>query len=284
MSDKKPLIIIIDIDGTIIGDIRPQVLLYEINYAIKKIDKKFNILNNKDFDNKLEKGIIRPYFAKCLKKLKEQNDNIEYFIYTASDKKWATFLVPHIEKIIDIKINRPIFTREHCDSINNSLQKSLTKVTPSIIKTLKKKYKSLNKNNIENHILIIENAHVYESKDISKIIICPTYDYKYPENIPAIITENIFNKYSQIIIKNINKYISLPSINDYIEFQRLYYTYYIQYISSSSKSNNIQLNDKFFLYLSNIIIYKHISIFTPNNIKYISNKINSKINKINVID
>lgn len=273
---EKPLIIIIDIDGTIIGDIRPQVMLYEINAAIRKIDKKINIFNNKDFQEKLQNGIIRPYFIKFIKKIKEQNQNIEYFIYTASEKQWATFLISHIEKNMNIKINKPIFTRDHCNNINQNIQKSTLKIIPIIIKTLKKKYGLLKQNDIENRILIIENANVYEQSDIPKIVICQTYDFKFPENLPAVITESIFNNYSQIIIKNINKYIIFPYVTNYIEFQHIYYTYYVQYISSIMKSNTIQLQDKFFLYLTNIIIYKHISRFTPNTISYIKTKITSK--------
>jgi hypothetical protein len=63
MLAEKPLIFVIDIDGTIIGDIRPQVMLYEINMAIKKKDKKQNIFNTKDFQNKLKSGIIRPFLV-----------------------------------------------------------------------------------------------------------------------------------------------------------------------------------------------------------------------------
>jgi hypothetical protein len=272
---EKPLIFVIDIDGTIIGDIRPQVMLYEMNMAIKKIDKKINVFNAKEFQNKLRDGIIRPFFGKFIKKIKENYSPIEYFIYTASDKQWATFLVPHIEKSLGIKINRPIFTRQHCNIVNNVVQKSMNRITPDILKTLKKKYGNIK--NIDDRVMIIDNIKVYEHNDVNKMIICPTYDFKLPENLPSIINEKIFKSHKELILNILNRYVTFPNINSYLEFQHAYYIYYIKYISSIIKSNDIQNTDKFFLYLMNIILFKKIKNFPPNTISYISNKINSKI-------
>ena len=66
---REPLIFIIDIDGTMIGDIKPQVMMYEMNIALKRVDKKINVFNVKEFQNKLRSGIIRPYFSKFIKKI-----------------------------------------------------------------------------------------------------------------------------------------------------------------------------------------------------------------------
>ena len=258
---REPLIFIIDIDGTMIGDIKPQVMMYEMNIALKRVDKKINVFNVKEFQNKLRSGIIRPYFSKFIKKIKENYDNVEFFIYTASEKQWATFLIPHIEKTLNIKINRPIFTRQHCTIVNNSVQKSIKKIKPEIIKSLKKKYGNIK--NLDDKCLIIDNIAVYESN--------------LPENLPAILNETIFTNHKDIIFSIINKYMNLPNVNSYLEFQQMYYIYYVKYISNILKSNNTQNKDKFFLYLLNIILYKKISIFPPNTVSYINNKINNKI-------
>ena len=45
---REPLIFIIDIDGTMIGDIKPQVMMYEMNIALKRVDKKINVFNVKE--------------------------------------------------------------------------------------------------------------------------------------------------------------------------------------------------------------------------------------------
>jgi len=271
----EPLIFIIDIDGTIIGDIKPQVMMYEMNIALKKVDKKINVFNVKDFQQKLQSGIIRPYFSKFIKKIKENYTNAEFFIYTASEKQWATFLIPHIEKTLNIKINKPIFTRQHCTFINNSVQKSIKRITPEITRSLKKKYGIIK--NLEDKCLIIDNIAVYENNDSHKLLLCPTYDFKLPENLPAIINEKIFTNHKDIIYSIINKYMNLPSVNTYLEFQQMYYIYFVKYISNILKTNNIQTRDKFFLYLLNIILYKKITFFPPNTVTYINNKINNKI-------
>jgi len=274
-TTEKPFVFIIDIDGTIIGDIKPQVMLYEMNIALKREDKKINVFNVKEFQNKLQSGIVRPYFSKFIKKIKENYSNAEYFVYTASEKQWATFLVPHIEKALNIKINRPIFTRQHCSLVNNSIQKSIKKISPDILKTLRRKYGNIK--SLEDKYIIIDNIAVYEANDQPKMLICPTYDFKLPENLPAIINERIFKNHREIVLGIINKYVILPETNTYLEFQQVYYTYYIKYISNILRSNNFQSRDKFFLYLLNIILYKKINNFSVNTVSYIGKKINNKI-------
>jgi len=276
-----PLIILIDLDGSCVSDVRPQLILYEMNNQIRKQNKKISIFSNKYFIDKLNNGIIRSYFEKFLKKLKEHYSNIEYFIYTASEKNWANYLVPQIEKSINFKFNRPIFTRQNCLIVDNNMQKSVQHISPFLFNSLKKKYGKLRRKDLENNVLIIDNLKVYLKDDINKMVICPTYDYKVPENIPSIITERIFNNYTEIIITILNKYYNniYNNVNNYIEFQKIFYNYYINYLTNIEKINKHQVHDKFFLYLTNIILYKQINHFSPNVIGYINNKIHSKISK-----
>ena len=64
-------------------------------------------------------------------------ENIEIFIYTASIKSWANFLIPKIEKLVNYKFNRPILSREGYVNINNYPQiKSIEVVKPIIYKKL----------------------------------------------------------------------------------------------------------------------------------------------------
>jgi hypothetical protein len=63
MLAEKPLIFLLILMVQLWGYTASQVMLYEINMAIKKKDKKQNIFNTKDFQNKLKSGIIRPFLV-----------------------------------------------------------------------------------------------------------------------------------------------------------------------------------------------------------------------------
>lgn len=92
-----PLVVVLDLDGTIIGDITPQIVSWEICNDIKSSGGG-NFYKPKDLYAKLQGGIIRPYFAEFIKSLKKNIPNIEFFIFTASEKKWAMNIIGYIEK------------------------------------------------------------------------------------------------------------------------------------------------------------------------------------------
>jgi hypothetical protein len=86
---------------------------------------------------------------------------------------------------------------------------------------------------------------VYEQNDNNKLIICPTYDFKLPENLPCIINEN-FKTHKDLILNILNRYVTFPNVNSYLEFEHVYYIYYIKYISAIFKTNHEETEDKFF--------------------------------------
>ena len=122
---SAPYIIVFDVDGTLIGDIRPQLVLYELYSALKTKDVKTanKFLKASDFRMKLNQGILRPHVGKFIKKMQQTYDNIEFYIYTASEKGWAQFLIPHLENCLNIKFKRPLLTRENCVWQQDNLEK-----------------------------------------------------------------------------------------------------------------------------------------------------------------
>jgi hypothetical protein len=281
MTEKPlPLIIVFDIDGTLIGDIRPQVMLYELSMSMKVPNRRPNIMNGKDFQQKLKNGIIRPYFTKFVKKLKETIPNVEFFIYTASERSWANFLVPHIEKACGCRFHRPILCRDNCLMFQNEYKKNVNAIYSCLSKTLKKQYGFLRFQDVENRILVIDNnMSVYDQNDQKRIIFCPTYDYLSPENIPTTIPRNIFLSHANTVYNVLGKYMPMPQSVDYHEFEKYFYAYYTKQLSSLYKHNIEQSKDKFFLYLLNIILYKRITSFSPSTIAYVSQKLAQKLNK-----
>ncbi len=269
-TDNLPLIIILDLDGTIIGDITPQVLLYELIKILKRnISIKFNI---EEFKYKLMNGIVRPYFKKCLKELSKHN--IEFFVYTASEKVWAEFVIKNIEESLDISINRPIFTRKDCKFVNNDYLKSTNFIKKKIVKSLsKKKNFKYSIEDFNNRILIIDNRDVFDKIDKNKLIICDTYNYKKEENIFSYINRELYEKYNKLIYILLKKHgYNLKYTTNYEDMLIQFYSIYINEL----KKDNI--NDLLFYKLMKIIIKKNIKKFSDNKIDYIRKKLNKKDN------
>ena len=169
------LVFLIDLDGTIQGDVSSQVKEFQIINELRKQHNCKRIKHNKKgLDEDLRRGLIRPEFQTFIDYIK--TTNIELYIYTASDKQWALYLIPVLEKIIDYKFNRPIFTRDDCMiDEKNTYYKSIQHVHPVIFRNLKKKYSSLKKDALD--IRLIDNNYVLKPFELDKLIKCTTYNY-----------------------------------------------------------------------------------------------------------
>lgn len=268
--DKCPLVIILDIDGTVIGDITPQVVLYEIVNELKKQKERVPYDIN-TIVTKLQAGVIRPHFDVFVNEL--QKYGVEFFVYTASEKAWAEYIVKLIEKTHNIKVNRPLFTRNNCSFSGKDYVKSIKTIRPLILRTLRKKYKGLQLCQLKDNLMIIDNREVYNSKNDSRVILlCPTYSYAIPENIPAIIKPDVFANHAKMINEIMMKYnmIQKPVYN-YLRFQKLFYERYIQDISHTI-SNSESQTDMFFERTKNAILQKNIKSFSPRVVSYLNQK------------
>jgi hypothetical protein len=260
------LALILDIDGTLIGNIVPQILLYDLK--TNRLPIKFS---NKDLFDRFDHGLARPYFDTFLKQLRARIHNIEIFIYTAGEDKWGLFIANQIERYYSIKINRPIFTRKYCILKDNTIRKSITKITPYIKRNLERRYGKLK--NIKDHILVIDNSRVFDQEDYKHLIVCPTYKYTYIENLPALVNEYTFMRNKSLIeeslirmFPNMQNY----TINTYKDFEKVFYTYYLRYLESKN-------NDKFWFYLSKLLELKNITNFNPKVVSYINRKLSKRL-------
>ena len=178
IKSVKPIVILLDMDRNIIGDISPQLeeyyIIKNINQDLKSLDKKQINFNFQRFKRELSEKIIRPYILKFLK-LTSKYDNLEIYMYTASDDSWAKILIPQIEKVLDFKFNRPLFTRKHTVIKNNRYKKSINLIKPLIFKDLKRKYNLQNINEIKHIILFDDTKNVLLEKKFQ--INSPEYNY-----------------------------------------------------------------------------------------------------------
>lgn len=171
LTTTLPLILLIDMDGTLIGDSTMQVCRFEIcnTLEIKHPNERLCL--------ELKNGLLRPHLDAFLKTLQNKYHNIEVYVYTASEKSWALTIIPCIEKVLGFKFSRPILTRSDCIQENGTLKKSITKVLPSIARKLKCKYKITDTKSLYNQTLFIDNFDVLVSSDVSRLLLCPTYSY-----------------------------------------------------------------------------------------------------------
>ena len=173
MTATEPLIFILDLDGTIIGDCTYQVILYNI----EEICKKYRIKSNSTSDNILmecyrpDSKLMRPFFKYFISYIRKHHPHSLFYIYTASEKSWANKEISLIEKTHNMKFNRPIFTRDDCikDSYGQ-YRKSVKKILPKITRS-NKRY------NIQSSkVLVIDNNSTFIDYS-NNFLLCPTYNY-----------------------------------------------------------------------------------------------------------
>ena len=277
--NEEPYIFLLDLDGTIIGDCSYQCDIYNIQEIIKKniILKtntiqlgnlvKYKSLCDKMLDNcyDMQSKLLRPHFASFMTEMKKKFPNSFFFIYTASEKTWAYKEILIIEKQNNIKFNRPKFTRDNCikDSSGN-LKKSVIKIMPQLLKSIKKP----KTHSIINNIMIIDNNPTFIDYT-DNLLICPTYDYLKFHNL----WESIPHEYTKIselkhfvskLITNKKMYVKNNPSNTII-LEKLHKWLYRKY-KKINKYNNKYTNDTFWLNLSTLIKHHNITTFNRKNI------------------
>lgn len=270
---EAPLVIVLDLDGTVLGDITPQVVMYEVLEECKKHKVTQLKLTMPDIGPKLLAGVVRPHFGKFFKDLSRRS--VEFFVYTASEKRWAEFIVKQIEKSFQIKINRPIFTRNECIYIDKDYKKSLKSVKGCIVKALNRKHHMrYTENDLKDKIMVIDNRPVYSTPDLKYMLHCSTYSYAIPENLPTVITSKHFEVYHKYIYQVLQKYYStfMKPTDDYLEFEKQFYLTYLPQLQSSLKHQAKSLDDKFFKRLRKIIVKRNVRTFSETVIQYLQRK------------
>jgi hypothetical protein len=208
-----PLVILLDLDGTIIGDISPQVCEYEIlNEHQPSQLKTFKELLTAQLRST---AIVRPGFAEFVRSV--QAKGIELFLYTASDSRWASFFVPVLEKALSLKLNRPLFTRTHCRLVNGEYRKPTRAVLHSVFSSLKRKYRGLRTvSDLNQQIAMIDNSNVlsHDAAFSVGLVMCKTYDFSHNYDVLRLVSdETLAKKTSQIVHKLVQyRMLSVPTV------------------------------------------------------------------------
>lgn len=227
---KDMISVFVDIDGTLIGNIIPFIIIWELIqiYCPKNLSKLRSMIIYH-----LRQGILRRGFADFAYALRQRFPDVYFFIFTASETKWASFLVPCIEEAMNFKFERPIFSRQHCPT----MIKSINKIMPNVIRSIKKRNPDVIKK--DHFSILIDNSNVIHKCEKDKWIEMKTYDYCYYPDILSFLDEHIIvNHYNDIleILKKYNFMNNVMYINNYTSFRIQYYL---------SLSTNIRMHSNY---------------------------------------
>lgn len=159
-------VLMLDIDGTMVGDVHYQVCQYDIMNAVAEFsEKKINVMRYKQhLQDALRDGLMHPDLEGFLR---HHRKNFKFFVYTASETTWANTLVPCMEKVLGIKFNRPLFTREDC--IGDDMMKNIDSVRARVTETIESDYVR-----VRNIFMIDNNKTLNQQKNL--LIHCPSYN------------------------------------------------------------------------------------------------------------
>ena len=268
-TDKLPFIVILDWDNTIVGKVDYQSQKYSLEQHYKKFGLK--VKKNSKVPKAFNKDskLIRPYFLNFITELTDYfQGNIYFFIYTASERKWANTEISWLEKSHGIKFQRPIFTRDDCIvDKSGSYRKSISNIFPRMLRSmgLTKISKEQKTEILHQRLLIIDNNAVFNDMK-EHLLICPDYNFMVFENlledIPLSYLQN--PNIRQHILSLINMGLICPFFgkNDDIN-QQMYKKYEWLAIKCKhiSENNTYSIKDIFFKYLTGLIVKNNLKIW-----------------------
>lgn len=276
-SADLPIVIYLDLDGTIIGDITPQVTEWEIlsRFCPKQL-KQFKEYLKAD----LLMGIMRSNLSKALIAIKNMYPTAEFFIYTASEGSWANTIIPCVEAATNVTFNRPILSRKNC--IQTSFEKSLRLVAPIVHRRLKSKYPALTSvDQLYQNSFLVDNTDVLIDGEQQRCLQCPTFEGIYwPDMLRHIPIDEQKRHYVEISImmRGVGLY---PKVNSkehfsFEEFRMTYYSALADKIKQTyrDRKNKDRKSDNLWLALAKVLINARLDKgFTDSTCKYMKKKL-----------
>lgn len=293
-----PTVFVLDWDGTIAG----RVDFQSQRYSLQQILRKYGFGGYGGAKSHIPAafepghGLIRPFLVEFMSTMQRLTDgNCYFFIYTASERKWATQEIAWVEQSHGIRFSRPIFARDDCilDGSGN-YRKSLKKIWPRIVRVVSKGRQLSNREKdfmLQRRTVMIDNNAVYVDYT-EKLLLCPDYSYMVFENLlenlpPAVFQHGVlrqhllslanngmlcpstFNAHGGTNNGNSNNQVAV-SIMD-----RLFNEY--RWLSTKCKSimeaNEMYEKDAFWQILRKLLLKNGIRDYTPDVIKQLQHLI-----------
>jgi hypothetical protein len=267
-SSPLPRVVLLDLDGTLIGRITCAVCEYELaNVLTSDRGERSKALKGiRDvLVSRLRYGIIRPHVETFLRSLapaevdRSSTTPTELFVYTASDTEWASFIVPCVEAALSTRFNRPIFSRTHCIPVGRGgggpeYRKSIARVLPMVFRGLRKRYPGLAsaKDLVPRTVLVDNTAGVMlDAAETPRLVVCPTYAYNYVYDVLAHVDVNVLHRRFARIVPILVRAGLFPagqahSVPTYQKFAAVYYGNLAKLLNDTQAANEEQLHrDRF---------------------------------------
>lgn len=189
MADAHiPTVFVLDWDGTIAGRVDFQSQRFALQQLLRKYGyRQPATAGAAPAAFRPGHGLIRPGLVEFMKAASHMTDGrCFFFIYTASERRWATQEIQWVERTHNIRFARPIFARDDCviDSGGN-YRKSLKKIMPRILRIVTKQYPLTARERdflMERRTVCIDNNAVYLDR-ADRLLLCPDYGYMVFENL-----------------------------------------------------------------------------------------------------
>jgi len=269
--DTRPIVFLLDFDGTIVGNVHWLVveknLLSNMATASQSKVKYMTSHILKDLRN----GLIRPYFKYFMTTVKRKYPNAEFFIYTASEKKWAEFIIPKVERAVGVKFNRPILTRDNCAYREGYIVKSLDTVRPIISKRLQLKYGSTDMQSL----VLVDNTRGVLAEHKQQIT-CPTYDMDYPIDVLRQLPESASIESVAHSLTSIHgSFKPATPIKNSMRFWSIYHRFLgdLYYKAYKNNKKSACSKDLYWKQLANILIENNISNMSSYELKELGDRL-----------
>jgi NLI interacting factor-like phosphatase len=275
-------VILMDMDGTMIGHISPSVCEYDV---LRAFDPKKLATFKRELTERLRYGPLRPHLQRFLRT--GAAAGTRFFVYTASEDKWAGVIIPCIEKALGFKFERPLLARSKCifDSASNDYRKSISHVMPVVARRLNSAagnsaasasttfspqspgdvgptgQTAPSAPSTSSTVLVDNKPDVLlrPREEGAQLIKCPTYGYTYVYDVLSNVAVDILHAKFHKIADLLRKHGMFPASADarnltFQQFMQVYYRHLADLMQSTYKENQASLkHDTFFINPERII-------------------------------
>lgn len=268
-----PYVFVLDWDGTIAGRVDYQVQRYLLEQALKT--QGFKPVKQHKIPPAFFPGakLIRPGLSSFMTAMNRHLGDVVWFVYTASDKKWAQQEVKWVEETHGVKFQRPIFTRQDCVIRDGVVRKSITRILPQILRALSKRGVTVHdkKQLCQERLVVIDNNAVFIDH-VDRLLVCPSYEYAVFENLLHGVPQEARNNpiVAQTMLSLMNQGFLCPSPSSNDDGMRALakqYSWLAMKCRLVTKANKAHEHDRFWRILQGVIITNNIKVFTPKLIR-----------------
>ena len=177
----KPPALVLDLDHTLVGDVTPLLRRYALLRAIRGWGLACPCPAAALSECLSATPLLRPGVADFLRRAASAGSKL--FVFTASEREWATALVRAIGRAAGVRFARPLFARDSCHvRPDGTIGKSLSVLGPRRASP-STRGSSLGGGAGGAKVVVIDNATVWSDLGDAHFLHCPTYRYAPPVDV-----------------------------------------------------------------------------------------------------